>query len=400
MTPEIRSPLAAPATLLQLGLAAADIYLLTLLAAAGTAPRARGSQVPPADGPRHTVLVPAHDEEDLVGHTVGSLRALDFPADRYKVYVIADNCTDSTADVARDAGARVFVRDQPGLPGKGHALAWALSQPDIRRGGEVFVIVDADCEASPNFLAAIDERVRGGARAVQVAYAVANPEDGHTAALRFAGFALVNYLRPLGRTRLGCSAGLLGSGFALTGRVLERLPWEAVSLAEDREYHARLVLAGERVEFAPEAGVRSHMPGTRRAARDQNLRWEAGSRAVARRFGPSLARAGLRRRDLAALEAALDAAVPPQSLLAAANVAAFALALSSRVPIAVRLGVFNLGAQALYVVAGLAIARAPRAVYRALLRAPRLVAWKLGLRMRALVRGAPREWIGTREGVT
>jgi 1,2-diacylglycerol 3-beta-glucosyltransferase len=291
----------------------------------------------------------------------------------------------------------VLERDEPAARGKGHALAWALARPEVLVGGDVAVVVDADCEVSPNLLAAIDRRIAEGAQAVQVSYGVANADAAPAAALRHAAFALVNHVRPLGRSRLGCSAGLLGTGFALTRGLLERAPWDAVTLAEDREYHARLVLAGERVAFAPEACVLSEMPLTTAAARGQNLRWEAGRRSVARRFAAPLARAGWRRRDAAALEAALECVVPPQSVLAAANAAATALAVALRARGAVLLGACNLAAQALYVIGGLAVARAPRSVYVALLGAPRLALWKLGLQLRLLARRGPREWVGTRQ---
>lgn len=396
MTSHTHGPLGVLALPAQLVLAAISAYLLALLGAAATTRTRRAAPAPAAAGARHAVLVPAHDEQELVGSTVASLRAVDFPADRFVVWVIADNCRDRTAAVAREAGARVLERNEPELRGKGHALAWALSRPEVH-AADVVVVVDADCEVSPNFLSAIDHRVAEGARAVQVAYGVANPSAAPAAALRHAAFALVNFVRPLGRTRLGCSAGLLGTGFALTRGVLEREPWDAVTLAEDREYHARLVLAGERVVFAPEAAVRSEMPTTTGAAHGQNLRWEEGRRAVARRFAGPLVRTAWRRRDRAALEAAVDCLVPPQSLLAAINLVALALAVALRAPRAVRLGMCNVAAQALYVIGGLVVARAPRAVFLALLRAPRLAAWKLGLQLRVLARRGPREWVGTRQ---
>src|SRR5205814_8518557 len=123
---------------------------------------------------------------------------------------------------------------------------------------------------------AMAARLAAGAAAGQADYVVANPGASWAAALRFAAFRLINTVRPAGRERLGLSAGLLGTGMAFRRDLLRRLPWDAFSVAEDQEYHARLVLAGERVAFAREASVSSAMPAGLRAARTQQERWEGG----------------------------------------------------------------------------------------------------------------------------
>lgn len=378
-------------------LSLASAYLLLLLAAA----RAPGRRPPPApdgEGLRFLVLVPAHDEEALVGETVRSLLRMQFPPDRFDVLVVADNCGDRTAEVARAAGAQVAVRRDPSRRGKGEALAWALTGEAARRAWDVVTVVDADCRVSPDLLAAIEARIARGAAAVQVSYLVDNPEASTAAALRFAGFALVNHVRPLGSTRLGWSCGILGSGFALTRRLAERHPWRAASLAEDQEHHARLVAAGERVVFAPEAGVRSAMPTSHAAARTQNLRWEQGRWHVARRWVPRLVARGGSRREAAPLATALDLVIPPQSLMLAGNMATLALAASLRSPRGVGLAIVNLVAQVAYVLGGLRTVGAPAPVYRALARAPGLVAFKLGIHLRVLARRGSRSWVPTRAG--
>ena len=113
-------------------------------------------------------------------------------------------------------------------------------------------------------------------------------------------------VRPLGKERLGLSCGLFGTGMAFTRELLRRAPWSATGLAEDGEYHLRLVAAGERVEFIPHAWVRSAMPTSLRASRVQQARWERGRLGLIRRWTPSLVASGVARRDPVRVHAGLE----------------------------------------------------------------------------------------------
>lgn len=375
-------------------LAVVDAYLLVLLAAAAAGRRRAIPPDPAGEELTFVVLVPAHDEEPVIAATLDSLTALDYPPERVDVVVVADNCTDATAAVARNAGATVLEREDPTRRGKGHALAWAFDRileqrPDV----EAVCVVDADCAVSPNLLRAVDRRLRNGAVAVQVDNVVANPEAGHAAALRFAAFTLLSTVRCLGKTSLGLSAGLLGTGMGFRRELLERVPWESFSVTEDAEQHLRLVAAGERVVFAPEARVESSMPTSLRQTRQQQERWEGGRAMLVREWLPRLLREGIARRDAVRVHAALEPLVPPQSLLFAANAL---LAVAAVVVRPVRaLALVNLVGQVAFVLGGLRVAAAPPAAYRALAAAPALVAMKLSLFARMLLRGGPEKWVRT-----
>ena len=354
-----------------------NVYLLGLLAAAW-----RGMRAPVLPcGPqrlRFAVLVPARDEEAVIGDCLASLRALDYPADRFATIVIADRCSDGTVSVAARAGATVWER-RDGADGKGAALAWAL---DRLEGADAVVVVDADCTVSPNLLAVFEAHLAAGVCAVQAACGIANPEASWAAALRFASLELIDIVRPLGASTLGASAGLCGTGMAFSADLLARVPWGARSLVEDREQHLALVAAGERVAFAREASVRSPAALTLGQSRGQQLRWESGRLALTRTWLPRL----LRRRDRAALHAAIELLVPPQSVLLAAGAAA-ALQRTTRTA-----GLASLTAQAAFVVGGLRLVRAPAVVWRALALSPALALFKLWL----LARPRPQAWGQTR----
>jgi 1,2-diacylglycerol 3-beta-glucosyltransferase len=379
----------------QTWLAGATAYLLALMTAGITRSRDLPDEESHGDELSIAVLVPAHDEEAGLAATVEALSAQSYPPGRHEVIVIADNCADATAAVARASGATVWERTDRAARGKGQALAWALARlwaerPDV----DAVAVVDADCIASSNLCAVVDRSLRAGARAIQVRYVVSNPEASATAALRWAGFALMHVVRPRGKRRLGLSCGLFGTGMAFHRDLLREQPWSAFSVTEDAEYHLRLVAAGDAVAFAEEASVASPMPTTPAGARDQQLRWETGNARLARRSARLLLD-GLRAGDRRRIAAALDRLVPPQSLLLVGTVGAGVGALALRSRGLVALGALTCAGQVAYVVGGLASVRAPRPVWLALASAPRLVATKLGQAGRiACGRGATK-WIRT-----
>jgi len=342
------------------------------------------------------VIVPAHDEAAGIATTLRSLAAMRYPPEMLVTIVVADNCGDDTAAVARDEGAVVLERTDPARRGKGHALAWALERletaaPDT----EAVLMVDADCQVDPGLAVAAAARLAAGARAVQCDYAVANPEASPASALRYAAFALVNTVRPAGKESLGLSAGLTGTGMAFSRELLRRHPWDAFSLAEDAEYHLRLVAAGERVSFAGEAAVRSPMPTSQAASESQQARWEGGRMQLARRWAPRLLASGLRERDHLKVHAALEQLVPPQAALAAATAAGGALSLALRDRRGAALAAATAAGQAAFVLGGLRLAGAPAGVYRSLAGAPAVVARKLVLLARISAGGGPDEWVRT-----
>ncbi|MGO9759951.1 MAG: glycosyltransferase family 2 protein [Solirubrobacteraceae bacterium] len=373
-------------------------YLLALLLAARSA--ARGPSEPQTGrhptALRFVVLVPAHDEQLGIKATLESLALATYPSHASRTIVIADNCTDQTANRARETGVEVWERTDPSRRGKGFALAWALGLLQAELDSfDAVVVVDADCLASPNMLSAIDQRLRSGASAVQVNYVAANPEDSHASALRFGGFALTNTVRFLGKQRLGLSCGLVGTGMAFTKDLLDREPWTATGLVEDAEYHMRLVESGERSEFVPEAWVSSAVPARLKGSADQQARWEQGKLQIIRHWSLRLVSAGLARRDIVCVHAGLEWLVPPQSLISAGSLGSALAGLLLGYRRLTQLSLATLAAQVTYVLAGLWLVRAPAHVYRALLAAPVLIAGKVALYVRLLTGRGPTSWVRT-----
>ena len=377
-------------------LALAALYLL-VPAVAALFYRRRESEV--TGDTQVVVLIPAHDEEGSIAQSVRAFEAQTYPAERFEVVVVADNCTDDTAHLARAAGAEVLVRDEPDVRGKGQALRWAIERLLAREAPpDAVVVVDADSTADPHLLAGLVGRLEDGAEVVQgesLLVGDGSPEQ----ALRAAAFLLVNRTKPSGRSVLGLAAGLQGNGMLFSRRVLTAHPWSGFSSTEDVEYGLALRGAGVSPVFARGAIVWSPVAPRGRAADTQQLRWEGGKLHLARTLSPRLLAQGFRERRPALVDAAVELAVPPLGYLAAAagSVTAAGVALSwldGLAAWAVTPAALALAEIPAYVLVGLIAADAPSSAYRALAHAPWFVVRK-ALRAHRLLRFRADSWVRT-----
>ncbi len=224
--------------------------------------------------PTHTftILVPAHNEEHTLPAALRSLAVLDYPASMVRVCVVADNCTDGTAAVARAAGAECLERRDPAKRGKGYALAFGLARI-FPPAPDSVLILDADCELSPGALRALDAMFAGGAEAVQGAVRARNAE-GPAEFVAAVGTEFDD-ATAAGWDRLGFSVALRGTGMAFRRELLERIPWNAFGLVEDAEYGSRLKRAGVRVRYCAGAEVRGEAPPSVEDLCRQRRRWRA-----------------------------------------------------------------------------------------------------------------------------
>jgi cellulose synthase/poly-beta-1,6-N-acetylglucosamine synthase-like glycosyltransferase len=387
MTDLILVVLALPAT-------AASLYLLlfTLLSRAPP-PALRSSR-----RLRFDVIVPAHDEAAGIEGVVAGLRKLDWPAEGFRVLVVADNCTDSTAALARAAGAEVLERRDPTRRGKGYALDFAFQASQAHGWADAVVVVDADTGVSANLLEAFAGRIDDGAKAIQAHYGVLNPHASWRTHLMAIALASFHRVRSRARERLQLSCGLRGNGWCVTPRLLRQVPYRAFSLAEDIEYGIELGLAGHRVHYADEAQVAGVMVSGEAAARTQRQRWEKGRFQLIRsRILPLLKAAGDPDGKVC-LDLALDLLVPPLSYVAV-NVAVLivlagiALLWDSSAEIGLWLGLICGLCLLLYVLRGWQLSGVGVRGLMDLARVPSFVLWKVLLMLRA--RGSA-EWVRTK----
>jgi 1,2-diacylglycerol 3-beta-glucosyltransferase len=367
--------LAAALAAVSLPVNVAVSYLSALVALSGKRPAPE-----PATAHKFRVIVPAHNEELGIAHTVQSLQALDYPRDKYSVLVVADNCTDSTADAARAAGAEVLERTDEVRRGKGYALLHAFERlaPEV----DAVVVIDADTLVSPNLLGAFSARIERGASAVQADYAVRNPEQSWRTRLMAVAFGSFHIVRSRGRERLGLSAGLRGNGMCFTREILKRVPHDAFSIVEDVEYGIRLGEQGCRVCYADEAHVYGEMVSSAASASSQRKRWEGGRQALAKAHAWRLLRRGVAERNAVLFDLGVDLLVPPLSRLAVSAVLGWGVATGAAfvwggsVWLASAAWAGSIGGIVIYVLRGWSVSGTGIRGLRDLALAPIYVIWK------------------------
>ena len=345
-----------------------------------------GPSRPPARPWRLAVVVPAHNEELLLGACLDSLLGAPYQP-RPEIVVVADNCTDGTAAVAHARGVTVLERQSASERGKSYALDHALAYLRGRVSPPAAVIfVDADSVVSPETLAALAAALEGGALAAQAHYAPL-PAAGELAALRRLALALAHWSRPLGAARLGLGSGLKGNGMALRWQLVAE-GFGGSGITEDAALTLRLAGQGVAVRFVPGATVRGHMATGYRGAIIQDRRWEGGRLALL----PAALVAALKafmRGHPAAAAGALEVASLPLTLVGGMAVAALALAAAGATP--AWLAATATASLGLSVVLELAAARVPPRDVLALRGAPRFVLHKLSV-YGGLLRKRPGSW--------
>lgn len=371
----------------------ASLYLLILTLLSRRLPVLR----PNNPRQRFDIIVPAHNESAVILRTVTSLKAIAWPAEQFRILVVADNCSDDTAVIARGAGAIVLERQDTDQRGKGYALQFAFRRSRADNRADAVVVVDADTVVSPNLLEAIAARIERGERAVQVHYGVLNPDDSWRTRLLTIATAAFHIVRSRAREHLGVSCGIRGNGWCVSHDLLDTVPYAAFSLAEDIEYGIALGLAGVRVVYADEAHVDGEMVSGERASRQQRQRWEHGRFQLIQAKTGQLLAAALRRPSALCLDLAFDLLVLPLSYVVINVVALAGLSLLA--------GLMHGGSLAwlwvalscaaallVYVLRGWQLSgTGPRGLVD-LARAPFFLLWKIALMMRP---HNSREWVRT-----
>ena len=263
--------------------------------------------------PRIAVLVPAHDEEAGIEATIRSL--LPELADGDRLLVVADNCTDATAAVARAAGAEVIERQDPLRRGKGYALDFGVrhleSQPP-----DVVLVIDADCRVSPGMPAVLAATAVKEGRPVQ-AFNQVNSSPDPSPRDRIAAFAwtVKTHVRPMGLRALGLPCQLMGTGMAFPWPVIRDAELATGHLVEDLKLGLDLAAAGAAPLYCPGVRVISDAPSAEGAVTTQRQRWETGSLQILLGTAPRMILRALRSGRFNLLAMALDLLVPPLMLL-------------------------------------------------------------------------------------
>ncbi len=367
------------------------VFVTEILAGLG----ARPLRLESAGDVEVAIVVPANNEAAVIGETVAALK--DSGGRDVRILVVADNCSDATADIARSAGADVVERRDAVHVGKGFALARAR---DALRDAppRVVVVIDADCRIDAASLAHIVRAAARLDRAVQ-AVSLLVPDLAAPPLVQMSNFAFAvkNRLRNAGLQRVAGGALLTGTGMAFPWPLFEQAPLATDNVVEDLALGLDFAARGRAPLLAIEASVMSPASTTGGTLK-QRTRWERGFLATSVRHGlPNLGRA-LRQADPRALWQALSLLVPPFSLLVLLNL------LMGVVALAVWLGWGFSGLLIVQIVAGLTLGGAVLAAWRhvgrpylapaAALAMPQYILWKIPMYLGALF-GKKTKWLRT-----
>ena len=241
---------------------------------------------------RFMTIIPAHNEEKVVANLVESLKKLDYPKDLYDIYVIADNCTDKTAEVAKKAGAIVYERFDEAHKTKGHALQWFLAQKiEEDAPYDAFCIFDADNIVDENFLKVMNKKLCQGEDVVQGYKDIKNPSDSWVSAGYAIFYWTMHRFYHLARYNIGLSPLMNGTGFMVKFDVIKPQGWNTKTLTEDIEFSLKRIIEGKKLGWARDAIVYDEQPVGFKQSWTQRSRWTVGHMQCLKEYTKPLAEA-------------------------------------------------------------------------------------------------------------
>ena len=260
------------------------------------------------------VLVPAHNEELVIGKTINRIISVLKPQDN--LIVIADNCNDNTAQIARTLGATVIERHNLELRGKGYALDYGLKHIE-QNPPDVVVIIDADCTAHTGAIETLSQHAITRGKPVQGTYLMTPANNSQSSKDFIAQLSIIitNLVRPCGLNNLGQPCSLNGTGMAFPWSVITQVNLASGHLVEDLKLGLDLSIAGYTPEFCEPAKVTAYFPQQSQASKSQKTRWEHGHLQAMGTYVPLLLKQAVRQKRFDLLISTLDLCIPPLSLL-------------------------------------------------------------------------------------
>ena len=245
------------------------------------------------------MILPAHNEASVIGALVESLQALDYPKELYDIYVIADNCTDNTAQIANDLGAIVYERFDEKRKTKGFAMQWFLNQK-IKENADydAFCVFDADNVVDKNFLNAMNKKLCQGEEIVQGYRDIKNPADSWISAGYALFYWMMNRFYHLARYNLGLSPLINGTGFMVDFNLIKPTGWDTITLTEDIEFSLKNIAKGRKLGWATDAIVYDEQPTEFKQSWSQRSRWTVGHLQCMKYYTKDLAEGVLEYRTL------------------------------------------------------------------------------------------------------
>lgn len=247
---------------------------------------------------RYAVLISGRNEHLVIGELVKSLKNQNYPEELIDIYVIADNCTDNTAEIAEDAGAHVFVRNNKTLVGKSYALDFAIKKIFAEKADENghvpykgFFVFDADNVVDKDFVLAMNRGINRGFKVLTSYRNSKNYDSNWVSAASALWFLREAKFLSNARYLMGSSCAISGTGFLIDSEIIERNKgWIHHLLTEDIEFSTDCISSGIRIGYCHDAVLYDEQPTTMRDSWRQRLRWAKGFYQVLLRYGAKLSK--------------------------------------------------------------------------------------------------------------
>lgn len=241
------------------------------------------------------LILPAHNEEAVIGNLINSLKELDYPKDLYEITVIADNCTDQTEKIAKDLGVKTFVRNEedPNKKTKGYALQKFLRTvlDDPKMDYDAFCVFDADNIVDKNFLKVMNKHLCQGEEVVQGYRDIKNPTDSWISAGYAIFYWMMNRFYHLARYNAGLSPLINGTGFMVKFDAIRETGWNTNTLTEDIEFSLKTIIQGKKLGWAVDAICYDEQPVKFKPSWSQRQRWTMGHIQILNEYTGELAKA-------------------------------------------------------------------------------------------------------------
>ncbi|MCX7905114.1 MAG: glycosyltransferase family 2 protein [Elusimicrobiales bacterium] len=255
---------------------------------------------------KFAIVVPAHNEEKVIGNLVESLLSQNYPKDKYDIYVVCDHCRDGTIDVVNKYNVNILIHENNFPSNKAKALNYAINQIfKLAKGYDAFCFFDADSLVHPNFLKYMSYYLSKGYKVIQSQQLPKNPYDSFISKIVSAGQYVTNRFFQKPKMLLGLSATLHGKGMCFKTDIVEKFMWDETCLTEDLEMQMRLVRNGVFIAWGEKSIIYDEEPITIRQYFRRSVRWTKGSIDVARKHALRLFLRFIKYFDFSALEAFL-----------------------------------------------------------------------------------------------
>ena len=258
---------------------------------------------------KYAVLISARNEEKVISNLIETIKSQDYPQKLIKIFVVADNCTDNTAQVSRESGAIVFERFNKSQVGKGYALDFLLEKIKEKYSKEKFdgyFVFDADNLLRPNYITEMNKTFSDGYEVITSYRNSKNYGDNWISAGYALWFLRESKFLNNSRMLLGTSCAVSGTGFLFSDKVIKKYGgWKFFLLTEDIELSVNNIINNIKIGYCGSAILYDEQPVKFSQSWNQRMRWAKGYLQIIKKYGYKLARKAVVELDFSSFDMAM-----------------------------------------------------------------------------------------------